>query len=224
MKSFEQFSWLPEEIQHDIFDYHTLLDRRLINRSERDQSLLEFLKHQKIPSGDEIKSYSESIPPNIVIMSNFSDEHVDGIEMYEFTTDSHCDLNAIDPIIFYGDKSEVEYDMYSYNNIAQEDIIDVDIRTWYYTLKNRISDVDVNYNIMKEVIYYIFSRTYNKLLSIDTSALFAYYYFMYKTLNLSFKKYYHLYSSKSVISHALIEEMTDRFILGIDRMIDMYEI
>lgn len=111
----------------------------------------------------------------------------------------------------------------SLDEIFNDDTIDVDIRCWYHVLGKRALQLNINKSIVREAIYYKFGRTYNRLLGVSNLALFMYYYYSYRTLNLSFEEYFDIIDGALGVSlnitDDLIYEMTNKFRLGIDRMI-----
>lgn len=216
----EPFNELPSDIQHNILDYYNLPSRRLISRSERDLSLVKFLSNSKSPSVDEIKSYLESIPSSILLISITETETL----LYDFTSNIDSFWSSSEPVIIYEDAYDIELEEHRLDDIIQNDPYQhLDIKIYYHTIKSRALEMDVSNHLMKQIIHNIFDRTYNDLKGKSNLTLFLYYAYSFKILGLSFKSYYtilKMHPTNDDISGDLLDSMTNVFRLGIDRLID----
>lgn len=224
----EEFEF-PEDVVRSILDYYpNVINRRLISRYESRASLLEFLKNNKLPSKEEIENYLNTCPPNTLLISNDEDK---GINMYTSFIRSDMVWYCQDGTTLENNKNYYDSalpDAGNIHEILSDGLVDIDIRMWYNILNKRFKELNISKNIIREAVHYIFDRTRDNLLRVSNIALFMYFYYSYRVLGISFEKYFDIIDGSSSmdlnIDYYLLEEMTNRFRLGIDRMIDTSEI
>lgn len=200
--------------------------------------LLETLDLSKLPTNSEIKEYMKSIPSSIMLIHHYKDNDVcvddtndtntnntnnEYIMFYSMTLDTCLGWCSNSPISVSKDGSyETTFENFNYKRLIDEknNYANVDVGTWCNIINSRLRDeeiLDSDYAI--EVTGIMFSKSYDRLMSVSKVALFVYYYNSFRILGLSFNAYSNVIECDSrgikinteLITDHLLERMTNEF-------------